>query len=652
MQSVAIWETVAVVATLLILSSVFFVPYLRQDRPPWAHTSRLICRAICVCAGVLLLASIVLDHRGRRDNARICLVSCQSVIIAVATWFIDLEILFTLGGWWSSYDLGWRKYICLPCPVFQFALIVAGIATYALRFPWTPWLFWSIPLPSWFFLSVLGCTFIPTLRSRTSVMIVVRMVVVFLSSATTFALTFVFALRNPAHLCLLRFVCYIVQWILCAIILAWKVMIQHSRENITYETKSYQPKERDLSASEPLLSFPITPAGDDFKATSINSDHLPTFTSTSDSSLVIPASHGAEMTLSEPKETTTDHYREVDWKSFENVKKWTLVEVTWDDSRPAFTITSSNKTVVLDWPRPASEPRVSAVALDDYGSDISCEFSPRPNESQIYMRVFGTEMDRPPSKRPVCDVLDIGFGNEDCTISELEARHPQARITTTEPMSILAKRCRYIPYDQNTGHWPFEENSFDLAIIRGTGGCINNPGELFRNVSGSVRPGGYVEFWGISLPRTATDWLCCSKDIRTFHPSFSLTDDGACPKEMEAAGLSLVSVSKKRATLRKSNTQDLENDLLDSAIVKLQELEKQRLLKASDHAAIPRRMKEIWDELLEARSHVNIVKVTGQRPGTQETTQVTWHRSDSRDYYNTLRERFLEPNVDGYSTCV
>jgi hypothetical protein len=86
------------------------------------------------------------------------------------------------------------------------------------------------------------------------------------------------------------------------------------------------------------------------------------------------------MTASEPKETTTDHYREVDWKVFENVKKWTFVEVTWDDSRPAFTITSSNKTVVLDWPRPTLEPRVSAVALNEYGSDISCEPSPRPNE--------------------------------------------------------------------------------------------------------------------------------------------------------------------------------------------------------------------------------------------------------------------------------
>uniref|UniRef100_A0A0B7KLF7 Methyltransferase type 11 domain-containing protein n=1 Tax=Bionectria ochroleuca TaxID=29856 RepID=A0A0B7KLF7_BIOOC len=477
-------------------------------------------------------------------------------------------------------------------------------------------------------------------------------VLALLLSAAIFTPAIVFALRNPASHSLSCFVSYVLQCAICGIILAWKITTDQFRGTTSYETNSHQPKERNLSASGSRSSSSITPAGDGSKATSTNSNHLPTFTSTSDSSLVTLASHDNEMTASEPKETTTDHYREVDWKVFENVKKWTFVEVTWDDSRPAFTIASSNKTVVLDWPRPTLEPRVSAVALNEYGSDISCEPSPRPNESQIYMRVYGAEMDRPPSKRPVCDVLDIGFGNEDCTISELEARHPEAQITTTEPMSTLAKRCRYIPHDENTRHWPFEENSFDLAIIRGTGGCINNPGKLFRNVSGSVRPGGYVEFWGISLPRTATDWLLCSKEIRAFHSSFSLTDDGICSKEMEAAGLSLVSISTKRVTLEKSNTQDLEKDLLDSTIVKLQELEKRRLPEASDYAALSRRMKDIRDELLGARSHVNLVRVIGRRPGTRETMEITWHDSASREYFNSLCERFLEPNVDGYSTYV
>ncbi|CAI6048252.1 unnamed protein product [Clonostachys chloroleuca] len=661
MQSVAIWEFVAVTATFLIISSMFFVLFLRQDRPPWAHTSTRLCWTACMCAGVLLLASIVLDRCGRRDNARIYLVCCQLVVIALVTWFINLEILFALGGWWGSHDLGWRKTICLLCPLFQLALIVTGIVTYALHLLWAPWLFWSIPLPSWLFLCVLGGSFILKIQPRKLVSRFVISIVALLLSATIFALTICLALRNPAHFSLLCLISYIVQFTICATILILKVIshpiINRSRENTAYETTtcetgSHQPGQRDILGSESRSSSSLTLAGDGSRTTSINSDRLPPFGSPSDSSSVTLANHSAKTTSSKPEEITTDRFREGDWSLIKNLQKLTVVEFAVDDSPPAFTITSSGRTLVLDcvgWPRPASGARLSPVTLTNYGSDLPYGLSQLPNESQVYMRILKAEMDRAPNKRPVRDVLDVGFGNGDCAI-EIEARHPEAQITTTEPVPILAERCRYIPYDKNTGHWPFEENSYDLAIIRGTGECINNPGELFRNVSGSVRPGGCVEFWGLSLPRTATDWLNCSKKIRAFHSPSSLTDDGACQKEMEAAGLSLVSVSKKCVTLEKSNTQDLGKELLSSTIVKIQKLEKQRLLKVSDHDALPRRMKEIQNELLEAPFYINAV--IGKRPGKQENTGITWHSSASYEYYNSLCKEFLEPRVDGYSTYV
>ncbi|KAK7219781.1 hypothetical protein V2G26_007784 [Clonostachys chloroleuca] len=200
-------------------------------------------------------------------------------------------------------------------------------------------------------------------------------------------------------------------------------------------------------------------------------------------------------------------------------------------------------------------------------------------EHTIFCQLENGKLFRAPIDEPH-KVLDIGSGSGEWALNLLE-KYPNTEVVMMDinPPQRHMVPSRYKTYiDDANNPWTFRPSEFDLVHIRGLAGCIQDWPALFRQVSGSLREGGYVEFCDTTLPKKSSDdeWLQCSRIARkagkTIGRPFVITDQTVCRQYMEQAGLVFVNQIRHSRCLEPSMTsgKGLSQDLLKATIQKLQ----------------------------------------------------------------------------------
>ncbi|CAI6089231.1 unnamed protein product, partial [Clonostachys chloroleuca] len=200
-------------------------------------------------------------------------------------------------------------------------------------------------------------------------------------------------------------------------------------------------------------------------------------------------------------------------------------------------------------------------------------------EHTIFCQLENGKLFRAPIDEPH-KVLDIGSGSGEWALNLLE-KYPNTEVVMMDinppQRHKVPSRCKIYIDDANSP-WTFRPSEFDLVHIRGLAGCIQDWPALFRQVSGSLREGGYVEFCDTTLPKKSSDdeWLQCSriahKAGKSIGRPFVITDQNICRQYMEQAGLVFEKQIRHSKWLDPSMTsgKGISQDLLKATIQKLQ----------------------------------------------------------------------------------
>ncbi|CAH0055817.1 unnamed protein product [Clonostachys solani] len=259
-------------------------------------------------------------------------------------------------------------------------------------------------------------------------------------------------------------------------------------------------------------------------------------------------------------------------------------------------------------------------------------------EHAIFCQLEGESSSERLSKSLIrCWILGLALANGRCEFSRkflsmhrlgltlsrnLLEKYPSTEVVMMDinPMQphMVPRRCT--TYIDDANHpWTFRPEEFDLVHIRGLAGCIEDWPALFRQVFGSLREGGYVEFCDTTLPKKTSEndeWLQPVNLEKPWAAHLALrirkfVDSTWNKPALRYANLGPSTTSKK----------GIGQDVLNATIKKLQGVNEFRLSKLGwAEEEINRQSEKMQRELEDPDvwPYIEVVRVIGQKPGKEE----------------------------------